>query len=119
MQQFVRWLQEEHDAIMGCEAEALRLLKAGDKAGYDEYMRGKATRLAALAEKARRLLVGVPGPEAARVGDVLARFSGSAAMSLQINSVFFMSALLYKDEHKADEPDNLQALINSLTGEEL
>lgn len=119
MQQFLPWLQEEHDAIMGCEAEALRLLKAGDKQGYEDHMRGKAVRLAALAGKAKDILANVPGSAAREAEDTLARFSGSASMSLQLNSVFFMSALLYKDEHKADEPDNLQTLINTLTREGL
>lgn len=117
MEQFLPWLQEEHDAIMGCEAEALQALKSGDKAGYEEHMRAKAQLLAELGQKAEALLSQSSDPAADEVAETLNRFSGSAAMALRLGSVFFMSALLYKDDHKAGEPDNLQTLITSLSGD--
>lgn len=119
MSEFLVWLQGEHDAIMACEAQALKELKEGDKDAYAAHMREKATRLAELAPKAGARLGELPGDVAQRVNATLSAYSGSAAMSLRLNSVFFMSALLYKDEHKPDEPDNLQAFINALATEEI
>lgn len=112
MSDFVTWLQGEHDAIMRCEQEALTELNAGNKAAYYDKMHRKAELLAALADKVKPFVAKDPALQ--HVEHVLEGYSGNAAMALRLNSVFFMSALLYKDEHKVGEPDNLQALINSL-----
>ena len=43
-------------------------------------------------------------------------FSRSAAGALELNSIFYMSALLYPDDHKEGEPNNLERLIAELKG---
>ena len=41
-------------------------------------------------------------------------FSESAEKSLQVNSPWFMSALLYPEDYREGEPNNLEKLIQSL-----
>ena len=108
------WLRARHAAIMADEAEALARLKAGDTAGYNEKMRAKAEAVAGLAKDAAPVLAGLPEAEREPVLRGLMRFSQSAAMGLRLGSVFYMSALLYPDDHKPGEPDNLALFIEGL-----
>lgn len=104
------WLRAQHDNIMKAEQDALALMKSGDIAGYNAKMHEKATLLANLASAAETQLENLNPVIQAR----LAQFSASAATALDLGSVFYMSALLYPDEHKPGEPDNFQKLIDSL-----
>ncbi|MBD5538982.1 MAG: hypothetical protein HDQ94_03335 [Desulfovibrio sp.] len=114
----IEWLRARHDAIMALEREALDRLKAGDNEGYKEKIRAKAESVAALAKDAAPVLA--PLPDAARepVLRGLMRFSQSAATGLRLGSVFYMWALLYPDEHKPGEPDNLALFIDGLAAGE-
>ena len=73
-------------------------------------MREQAELLAALADDADAL----PGDVDDAVADRLARFSASAAASLQVGSVFFMSALLYPEDHAPGAPNDLEAFAAEL-----
>jgi hypothetical protein len=44
----------------------------------------------------------------------LEEFAASARRSLEIGSVFYMTNLLYDEDHVPGEPNNLDALINDL-----
>ncbi len=47
------------------------------------------------------------------------RFSLSASQSLEVGSVFFMSALLYPDDYKDGEPNDLElfaAKVRAMSG---
>lgn len=97
--------------VAAIEAGAETLIRSqADQAGYAEFMRKKAGLLAGLAEEAEHLLDGLPEPLAQNAAERLEQFSANAAMALRIGSVFFMSALLYPDEHKQGEPNNLELL---------
>lgn len=110
----VAWLRARHGEIMATEREALALMEAGDIPGYTAKMRARAESLAALANDAAGPLAALPEPLRDRLAAALRRFSQSAAMALRLNSVFYMSALLYPDEHKPGEPDNLALFIDQL-----
>lgn len=114
MADFLDWLQSRHDQIMDCEKKAYGLMKKDDIAGYKAAMKQKATQLAELYQEAAPKLAGLAGDKAKIADQTLRNFSGNAATALQLGSIFYMSALLYKDEHGKDEPDNLQLLINQL-----
>jgi len=106
------WLTEAHHALKKTESAALAALYENkDEAKYRLLMRERAERLAALAAEGKSLLEGVSEPLRVEVGQALSRFAGGARRSLELDSVFYMSALLYPDEHKAGEPDNLERLI--------
>ena len=108
------WLRARHAAIMATEEEALGLLADGDTQGYAEKMRAKAESVATMAKDAAPELLALPEPLRDKISRGLLRFSQSAAMGLQLGSVFYMSALLYPDDHKPGEPDNLALFIERL-----
>lgn len=110
----IAWLRARHGEIMATEREALALMDAGDIPGYTAKMHAKAESLAALAKDAAPQLAALPEPLGGRLAGALKRFSQSAAMALRLDSVFYMSALLYPDEHKPGEPDNLALFIGQL-----
>ena len=111
------WLRERHAAVMAAEKAALSLLEQGDIDGHSAKMHEKARLLATMCEDARPVLAPLAGPLRAQVALGLDRFSGSAQMGLDLDSLFYMSALLYRDDHKAGEPDNLQLFIERLERE--
>ena len=108
------WLRARHDDTMACEAQALKCLEAGDLAGHSAKMHEKARLLAAMKEDARPLVAALPEPQSGAVQHALDRFSASAKFGLRIDSLFYLSALLYRDDHKAGEPDNLAVFIENL-----
>ncbi|MCL1939155.1 MAG: hypothetical protein FWG04_00645 [Desulfovibrionaceae bacterium] len=106
------WLTEAHRALKKTESDALAALYENkDEAVYRALMRERAGRLAALPAGGKSLLEAVPEPLRGEVGQALSRFAGGARRALELDSVFYMSALLYPDEHKAGDPDNLERLI--------
>ncbi|MBD5553423.1 MAG: hypothetical protein HDQ44_03700 [Desulfovibrio sp.] len=114
--ELIDWLEKRHATIMDYEKVALTLMNAGDIDGYRKNMREKAESLANLAADAQPLLKNLAnGP---KIEAPLERFSDSAATALEIDSVFYMSALLYPDDYKEGEPDNLALFIAGLKKEQ-
>ena len=110
----VIWLRNRHAEVMATEEQALARLDAGDTPGHNELMRRKADMLAAMAEDAKPLLEPLPGETRFNYALALEGFSASARMSLRLNSIFYMSALLYPDDHKPGQPDNLTLCIDRM-----
>jgi hypothetical protein len=96
------------------EEEALKSLERGAHEAYRGAMRRKAELLLALPGEARPLLEGF-APHARR--DILERLEGfakSAGTALSLNSTFYMSALLYPENHRKGEPNNLEVFLGEL-----
>lgn len=105
------YLDEKARRVKTIEAEAEAIIHSeGDQAGYEALMRQKAELLKALADDAAPLVKALGPGLADAAGERLAGFSRNAENSLRIGSVFYMSALLYPDEHKPGEPNNLELL---------
>lgn len=103
------FLDNKARAVRAIEAEAEEIIhNKGDQSGYEATMRQKAELLAALADDAASLTDSLPVPLAEAASERLGDFSANAANALRIGSVFYMSALLYPDEHKPGEPNNLE-----------
>ena len=111
---FLTWLRERHATVMATEAEALRLLESGDTAAHRSHMQRKAELVASMCEDARPHLEGLPGPWRFALTAALEKFSRSASMGLRLGSIFYMSALLYPDDHQPGQPDNLQLCIERM-----
>ena len=110
------WLRERSAAVKACERQAkAALYDSNDEAAYRERMRQKAALLAAAAGDAAPLLNALSGPEKDMARERLAAFSHNAATALRLDSVFYMSALLYPDDHREGEPDNLEKLVAALS----
>ncbi len=111
------FLDERAARVRAIEAEAEALIHdKQDQAGYTAKMREKAGLLAGLAEAAHELVDALPEQQANAAAARLEQFSGSAAMSLKVGSVFFMSALLYPEDHKPGQPNDLEALAAEVRG---
>lgn len=108
------WLTRQHDEIIDHEKKALEYMHAGDIPGYRKEMKAKAAQLAALADNASPVLKDLSELAKFRIFDKLNEFSQNANMALELDSVFYMSALLYPDDYKNGEPDNLEKYIESL-----
>lgn len=109
------FLTDYHARVMACETDAGAALAKGDTQTYRELLRKKAQLLADIAREARPSLKAVSDRHLARrVRDALDGFSYSADMGLSIGSPFYWSALLWDDNAKPGDPDNLLILIDSL-----
>ncbi len=119
---FMDWLDQQVLKIAALEARARELLardNGGDDGGdaYRAVMRDKATLLANLAQEGEKFLPSLPAHLRQAAGDELRRFSHSAKSSLGLNSVFFMSALLYPEDHKPGQPNDLELFRDELRTE--
>lgn len=107
-------LKNEHDQIAVYEAAAFRALDAGKVEEYTAKMREKAILLAELDANMESLLAERNGTFWEGVKREIAGFSKNANLSLDLDSVFFMAALLYPEDHVKGMPDNLQKLITKI-----
>lgn len=110
-----QWLEKEAAEIRSIESEAHEALHdRNDDSAYRDLMRSKAMKLASLAEQSRDIVGAAENHGLRPVMERIDRFSQSAAQSLEVGSVFFMSALLYPEEHKEGEPNDLDDFIDEL-----
>lgn len=108
-QQFMDWLQQAVDRINEFEARGRAAAVGGEQAAYSAAMRAKAELLADLEDEARPYLEKIADETAlsyARSG--LAAFSRSAGQALDLDSVFYMSALLFPEDHQPGRPHDLE-----------
>ena len=94
--------------IQRLEHTAKTCVDAGQTAEYVRLMHEKAHFLAALSEEGQEAVHELPAGLRERVAQRLERFSRGAAQALQLDSTFYMSALLFPEEHKAGEPHDLE-----------
>lgn len=112
----VSWLQERHTMLKSCEQLALMALNFdNNKQAYQALMQERAEQIAALRDEAAPLLESLPQEKRNTAEEALDRFSTGAENALRLESVFYMSALLYPDDHKQGEPDNMECLISQLS----
>ena len=111
----VAWLEKMHDRVMQAEQAARDVVD--DTPAYTARMQEKARLLASLEEEGETYLEGLPEPLQDQAGHRLHRFSASARNALRIGSIFYMSALLYPEDHKPGQPDDLQVFIRRLRDE--
>lgn len=106
---FVLWLDERCVFLRHLEAEAKKiLLQNGDEERYRQLMQQKALFLSALIDEAVDLLQALPADKRQRVKERFGAFHRNAENALGLNSVFYMSALLYPDDHKEGELNDLE-----------
>lgn len=115
MHAFLNFLHENVRRISEIETAALKHLhEAGDEAAYRDSMRTKAKLLASLAANAAPHLDDLPLEVRPMIEHRLDMFAQSAQRSLDIGSVFYMSALLYPDDHQPGQPNNLEIWLAEL-----
>lgn len=118
-QTFVEWLNARCADITELEAEGKVLCAAGDAEAFREVMRKKAALLAGMAKEGESYVDALPEKVREKVRLRLARFTASAENALALGSVFYMSALLFPENHQEGEPNDLELFreeIQSLIG---
>jgi len=110
----VAYLEDAAATVRRLEAEGEAVLKSEGQEAYVGKMREKARFLLGLAESGRALADALGGAEGEAIHARLRKFSASAKASLGFDSVFFMSALLYPEDHKPGEPNDLERYAASL-----
>ena len=111
LEAFAEWLAERAAHVRSLEAEAAHALyEKNDRDRYFLLMRNKALFLQALPDEAEERLATLPEDAAHEAAKRLNRFAAGAEQALELDSPFYMSALLYPDEHKQGEPNNLDIL---------
>jgi len=108
----VAFLEQAVATVLDLETRANQAVNGEDgQSAYTALMREKATFLASLADEAEPFADAYP-----QVMSRLERFSASAATSLSVGSVFFMSALLYPEDHQPGQSNDLETLLKEVKG---
>ncbi|MDL2315869.1 hypothetical protein LJC59_02155 [Desulfovibrio sp. OttesenSCG-928-A18] len=118
------FLGERSLRIKALEQEAIAALQEKkDQNAHRRLMTERSQLIAALDTDSLPLITAfnaASGPESstARLAEEAARrlnrFARGGRNALRLDSIFYMSALLYPDEHRPGEPDNLERLIQEL-----
>lgn len=109
------WLETKAAKIAMLEEKArISLHEEQDQARYKQIMLEKANLLATLADEAAPLTSLLPQPARNMVEEGLARFSHSAMVAKRVGSVFYMSALLYPEDHRPGEKNDLEIFMDSV-----
>ena len=115
MKSFLDFLRDRIRLVRDTEESALRdLHDRGDQNAYREGMRRKAELLAGLSADAEAFLDAVSPERRPMIEHRLDMFSQSARRSLDIGSVFYMSALLYPEDHQPGQPNTLETWLKDL-----
>lgn len=113
-QTLLTFLFARHSEIKAQEDAAKNDLAKGDTEGYSRHLHERARMVSLLAGEAAPLTKGLPENLVREVLETLRRFSASASFGLKIDSLFYLSALLYRDDHGVDEPDNLVTALKKM-----
>ena len=109
------WLRKRHASIKDCEVKAWKALHEDkDEKAYRALMAERTDRIASLDEESAELTAVLPEDKREPIETALRRFARGARNAQRLESVFYMSALLYPDEHREGEPDNLERLLQEL-----
>ena len=111
---YFSWLEERARDVRRMEEEALRDLGQKNVQGYREGMRRKAELLAGLPKASVPVLDGLPEDVAQAIRAGLWRFARNAGNALSLDSVFYMSALLYPEDHREGDPNDLELFLEEL-----
>ena len=111
---FFSWLEERAHDVRRIEEHALRELERNNIQDYRDGMRRKAELLAGLPKASIPLLQGLPEDATQAIQQGLWGFARNAGNALSLDSVFYMSALLYPEDHREGEPNNLEVFLQDL-----
>lgn len=110
----IEFLEKTSGDVNRLEAEGDALIDTEGQRAFQIKLEEKAEILAALGENAWKLTEKVEGEVGTEIARTLEQFSMSASAALRIGSVFFMTALLYPENHKPGGPNDLEAFIEIL-----
>ena len=114
LKKLIDFLEEANSQVKQFEADGDAAMANGGQTAFQAELEKKAELLASLGTKAAPLTKAIDGDLGRNIDDRLERFASSAATALRIGSVFFMTALLYPEDHQPGEPNDLETFIAEL-----
>lgn len=109
------WLDLQASAVRELETQALKALNELKNEGeYRRLMKEKALLLISLPEAGAACVELLGEPQGRKILSTLKRFSKSASSAVSIGSVFFMSALLYPEDYKEGDPNDLEIFAQNV-----
>lgn len=112
---FLDWLDERIIFLRHLEKEAAEVARReGNSDRYRQLMLQKALFLEAMGEEAEEPLAGVPAAVSEIARARFACFGKSARQAMDLDSLFYMACLLYPEDHKPGQPNDLEALYSEL-----
>ncbi|BDQ32959.1 hypothetical protein [Pseudodesulfovibrio portus] len=114
LKELMDFLEEANARVKQLEAEGDAAMAEGGQTAFQAKLEKKAELLASLGTRAAPLTKAIGGDLGRNIDDRLERFASSAATALRIGSVFFMTALLYPEDHQPGEPNDLETFIAEL-----
>ncbi len=108
-------LSEQAEKIRELEKKADKILEESyDLDQYRSLLEQKAQMLVALPEAAEPFLSQLPHQTGAAVEQRLNTFARNAQQALGIGSVFFMRQLLYPEDYREGQANDLESFIQTL-----
>ena len=108
-------LQEKASTIREIEENAQKILKnKGDVQEYKETLTQKAQLLTGLPQAVEPFFEDLPRDIQTEARIRLEEFAGNAQQALEVNSPFFMSMLLYPEDYRQGENNDLEEFIQYL-----
>lgn len=114
LNELIDFLEEKAALVRRLEQEGDAVLETEGQLAFQAKLEQKAEVLAELGEKAWPLTEKIEGEFGDDITQRLEQFSMSASTALRIGSVFFMTALLYPEDRKAGQSNDLESLIEEL-----
>lgn len=114
--ELIEFLEDKAATVRRLEEEGESALQSDGQLAFQVKLEEKAELLSLLGEKAWSLTEKVEGELSREIARQLEQFSMSASAALRIGSVFFMTALLYPEDHAPGEPNDLENYIVELKG---
>lgn len=108
------FLQQACQKVRRFEASAAQALADNTVDEYRAIMLEKAKFLASLDRLGQDFLSTLPLERQELTADRLRRFSNSATTAISLNSVFYMSALLYPEDYVQGSPNDLELFTAEL-----
>lgn len=114
------FLEAKAKTVREIEAESKHIIdETGNQEAFNACIRKKAELLAVLYNDTETLANELPDQVRDEISERLEAFSSSAQMSMKVGSVFFMTALLYPEDHVEGEKNDLENYVDYLRGLEI
>jgi len=111
---FFSWLEERAHDVRRIEKQALHELERQHIQGYRDEMRRKAELLVGLPKASLSVANGLHEDATQAIQEGLWRFARNAGNALSLDSVFYMSALLYPEDYHEGEANDLELFLEEL-----
>lgn len=108
------FLQQACATVKHLENDAQAALAAGNVDVYRALMLQKAQFLVSLERSGQKYLSTLPADRQEGIADRLRGFSASATNAISVNSVFYMSALLYPEDYVQGTPNDLELFAQNV-----